>query len=480
MTQRYDSVQVSPTPGVGNETAYASGAVVDGEYLYLYGIRPIRRPTARPGTCTHHPPRLGRGGPGAVGRRLLPRHVAATATTPGPAGTRGRRPSPPPPTSSPTPRRPAGDGLSVHWQPELGRYVMIHADTPVRHLDRPRHPHLAHPVGPWSEAITVAPNAVVRPRLAPTPPARAPCRAARSRSTPSSQAAATLWFSYVREGDLATASGQPVTVKGEPGMTVRLASVPFDTLPRPLRGRGGPPRQTQACGGDRRRCVGDARWTAPALVSGSQILGYQVTPYIGSVAQRPVAFSGTGRSGVVRGLDNARDYTFSVRAVTAAGPGPASARTATVTPRVPPGRPRASPRPGRRHGDGELDGPANTGGAAITGYRVTPIRDGVPRRRGYLNQTATSKVIASLTNGASYTFTVQAVTDLGTSAASAADRRGQPVRRAARAERRRGRHAARRRRGADLGCRQRRRAARRSPAIGSRPTSGPPPRRRST
>ncbi|WP_440070964.1 putative Ig domain-containing protein [Streptosporangium sp. OZ121] len=76
-------------------------------------------------------------------------------------------------------------------------------------------------------------------------------------------------------------------------------------------------------------------WTAPAA-NGSAITSYVVTPYIGGVAQPTQTFPGTATTQRVVGLAPGTSYTFTVTAVNAAGPGPASLPSAAVVPNASP------------------------------------------------------------------------------------------------------------------------------------------------
>jgi predicted phage tail protein len=79
-------------------------------------------------------------------------------------------------------------------------------------------------------------------------------------------------------------------------------------------------------------------WSAPAA-NGSTITQYLINTYQGStpLPQYTAAFPST--SAPVGGLTNGLPYTFTVQAVNAIGTGPASAASAAITPRGPPGAP---------------------------------------------------------------------------------------------------------------------------------------------
>ncbi len=73
-------------------------------------------------------------------------------------------------------------------------------------------------------------------------------------------------------------------------------------------------------------------WTEPAGDSGSDLSGYTVTPFLGSVAQTPKQVDATDTATTVTGLQNGRGYTFRVTATNSAGTSPASAPSAAVIP----------------------------------------------------------------------------------------------------------------------------------------------------
>jgi hypothetical protein len=76
-------------------------------------------------------------------------------------------------------------------------------------------------------------------------------------------------------------------------------------------------------------------WTVPGSAGASTITEYVITPFVGGVAQAPISTGSTATSHTVEGLANGTAYTFTVAAVNAAGPGPASAASAAVTPATP-------------------------------------------------------------------------------------------------------------------------------------------------
>ena len=84
--------------------------------------------------------------------------------------------------------------------------------------------------------------------------------------------------------------------------------------------------------------------------------------------------------------------------------------------------PLAPATPSAVPGDGQAtvswSAPTSDGGKQVTGYLVTPVRDGVPQSPREFTSTATSQVITGLTNGVSYRFMVQAVNVVGASARS--------------------------------------------------------------
>ncbi|SHG16144.1 Fibronectin type III domain-containing protein [Jatrophihabitans endophyticus] len=158
-------------------------------------------------------------------------------------------------------------------------------------------------------------------------------------------------------------------------------------------------------------------WTRPAADGGAAVGGYVVTPYVGSTAQ-PAVRVGDTTTADVAGLAKARSYTFRVAAVNAAGTGPKSAASTSVTPAATvPGVPgRASATVAGTTATVRWTAPADGGGSTVTSYRVV----GSPG--GGCRTAATSCVLTGLTPSTSYSFTVTATNSLGRGTTSSATR----------------------------------------------------------
>src|SRR5690606_19750396 len=97
--------------------------------------------------------------------------------------------------------------------------------------------------------------------------------------------------------------------------------------------------------------------------------GYRVTSTPGDIVK---ATETDAKAGGVGGLTNGTSYTFTVEALNAAGASAASAASEAVTPKTVPDAPTGVTAVA---GNGEVTitftEPADNGGSAITGYRVT-------------------------------------------------------------------------------------------------------------
>jgi hypothetical protein len=170
-------------------------------------------------------------------------------------------------------------------------------------------------------------------------------------------------------------------------------------------------------------------WTAPPA-NGVTIVGYEITPYIGSMAQTPQDFAGTATTDVVSGLENGTTYTFTVKAGSIIGGcadlcagafGPVSAPSNAVAyPATAPGPPSGvAASPGNAGATVSWTAPL-ANGAPISAYVVTPYIAGVAQTPQTFMTTATSDTLSGLNNGTAYTFTVAGVNTLGEGTQSAA------------------------------------------------------------
>jgi hypothetical protein len=157
-------------------------------------------------------------------------------------------------------------------------------------------------------------------------------------------------------------------------------------------------------------------WTPPASDGGAAITGYVVTPYVGFYALSSVTFASPATTQTVTGLTNGITYRFKVAALNAAGTGPASKVTNPVTPAATvPGAPTiGAATAGNAQATVSWTAPASDGGAAITGYVVTPYIGYYPLPSRSFSSTATTQMVTGLTNGTQYRFRVQAINAVGT------------------------------------------------------------------
>ena len=158
-------------------------------------------------------------------------------------------------------------------------------------------------------------------------------------------------------------------------------------------------------------------WTAPAFNGNSSITGYVVTPYVSGVAGTPVNFAGAGTSNkVVTGLTNGTTYTFRVAAKNAAGTGAQSGDSVAVTAGAPSNVGFQAAAPGNASAKVAWT-PPNNNGSPVTGYVITPFIGTTAQAAQTFNTTATSDVATGLTNGTTYTFSIQAINANGTGSA---------------------------------------------------------------
>ncbi|MEU4619147.1 peroxidase family protein [Actinoplanes sp. NPDC023801] len=174
------------------------------------------------------------------------------------------------------------------------------------------------------------------------------------------------------------------------------------------------------------------RWTAPADNGGSPIQRYEIQVLTGN--DRPTGKLRTASASAavhtVTGLANGTGYRFRVRAVNALGAGAWSATSTAVTPRTTPAKVRnLTAKPGGKGGKNTASAywtaPATTGGAGITGYRITwqrlnakgaPLGSAVVTTVPGTSRSGSFTAPGGVPAGARYRVTVQAVNTAGAAA----------------------------------------------------------------
>ena len=144
----------------------------------------------------------------------------------------------------------------------------------------------------------------------------------------------------------------------------------------------------------------------PTSTGGSPITGYIITP---SPATSPATFTTTTSPVTIAGLTNGTAYTFTVKAVNAAGQSVASLPSASVTPATTPDTPTAVIATPMDGGASVAFTAPAANGSLITSYTVTASN-------GATASGVSSPIIFSgLTNGTAYTFVVTATNGVGLS-----------------------------------------------------------------
>ena len=166
------------------------------------------------------------------------------------------------------------------------------------------------------------------------------------------------------------------------------------------------PTDVVATAGDGQATV---TWSAPST-DASSVQSYIVTSNPSGITTTVLAPTS---SATVTGLADGTRYTFTVTATNANGTGPASDPSNAVTPMSSATVPGAVSDLVATAGNGMATlswTPASSGGGTGFHYVVTSIPSAVP---GQVNGSSTGAVVSGLTNGTSYTFTVQAVNNVG-------------------------------------------------------------------
>jgi hypothetical protein len=154
-------------------------------------------------------------------------------------------------------------------------------------------------------------------------------------------------------------------------------------------------------------------WSAPSSNGGSPITSYTVTSTTGGFS---TTVNGTTLTAVVSGLTNGTSYKFRVVATNAVGSGPQSTQSNAVIPQGVPGSPtNVTASPGNASATVSWTAPLSNGGSTVTSYTVAASPGS---QTTTVSGTKLSAVVAGLTNGTSYTFTVSATNAIGTGPSS--------------------------------------------------------------
>jgi titin len=164
------------------------------------------------------------------------------------------------------------------------------------------------------------------------------------------------------------------------------------------------------------------------LNGGFPILVYKVEVQIEGVRTgQEILVNPLTNTALVTGLKNGTSYTFVVIATNQIGDSDPSLPSNSVTPvavqtgiTVPDAPTQVTASAGNASAVVSWKLPVSNGGSAITGFLVVPTANGIPSARGsVVPAPATSATIPGLINGATYTFTVQAINVMGASGLSA-------------------------------------------------------------
>ncbi len=185
---------------------------------------------------------------------------------------------------------------------------------------------------------------------------------------------------------------------------------------------GAAPGQVTGVGATAGQGSATVSWSAPA---GGSATSYKITPYIGATAQTATTVTGTppATTKTITGLTPGTSYTFTVQAINPGGAGPVSSPSNAVTPLGAgvPGVPTGvSAQADTKSANVDWSAPADDGGSAITGYRITPYAGSTAGTPVEAAANATRVRVSGLTNGTAYTFRVQALNAGGAGTASAA------------------------------------------------------------
>ena len=209
-------------------------------------------------------------------------------------------------------------------------------------------------------------------------------------------------------GGLTNGATYTVTVIATNGVGSSSHSTPASYRP------GTTPSAPEAITATRGDGIIEVSWAPPRIDGGLAVAGYVIDWVSSTGASGTIETTGTGYT--MQNLLNGATYTITVSAVNEAGTSPAGG-SASATPAASPGAPGSVT---TDRGDGRVDvtwqPPAIDGGKPVLGYTVTwTAPDGTT---GSADTTATNHTFDGLINGTTYSVTVTATNEIGTSATS--------------------------------------------------------------
>ena len=212
-------------------------------------------------------------------------------------------------------------------------------------------------------------------------------------------------------GGLSNGTSYGIQLRADNAIGAGASSVPASTTPHTVPGAPGSVIAVS------NSASADVAWAAPASTGGAPVTGYSVSAYTSSTSTTAVSTCSTSgaTSCSLSGLTNGTTYYVQVAAINTAGTGAASTPRVLVTPLA---RPSAPTLGSLTVGDGTISAAFSAGSAgdrAITGYQYS-----VDGGTTWATASGTSSpiLITGLTNGATYTVALRAVSSAGVGATS--------------------------------------------------------------
>ncbi len=156
-------------------------------------------------------------------------------------------------------------------------------------------------------------------------------------------------------------------------------------------------------------------WSAPSSTGGTAVTGYKVYQSTDDASFTEVA-TPSGTSHTVTSLTNGTTYYFKVAAVNAVGTGSQTSSESAVPATTPAAPTSVSATNGNTQSVISWTAPTNTGGSAITGYKIKcGATSGYPGNATVYHQanTSTTYTKTGLSNGTQYSIQVAAVNAVG-------------------------------------------------------------------